>query len=307
MQLNTILPYAFKGLSSLKSRVTYTLGFIVMALLLFQCTPEGLGFDEAITLETEVRANTCDTDIPNDFEIVYETSFENASIRNAHTLKLDIPHWFEYAASHQSDGGKGNGLGGARMWVDKNQANTGSKSIGLELFDIEKSRRAEFVIFPENIVGKEYYVSYWLYIPEDWGLYEPNINWDWFEIGNPFTTQGRPYSGIYISNPDKRQKKYTVSLGGRHENGQQYSGGDVRMEIPKGKWFHVYYYVKRDKRNGAVKLWFDGQLIGEKTGFPTMHSGKSNFAINVAKIYHERGDKTPKKIWIDDLVLYTKK
>lgn len=247
---------------------------------------------------------TLGTDSPAPPTLVYETSFEEVEKKNRQQLTWEFPHWFEFAAMHQEDGGIGSGNTGARMWVDTTLAHSGAKSIGLELYNIERSRRAEFIIYPKDYLGKEYYISYWLYLPSDWGLFEPNIDWDWYEIGNPYSSVGVPYSAIHISNPDANQQYFTVSLELRNEAGIKSSAGEKQLLLPKGRWFEVYYYVKRDQENGAIKLWLDGALIAEKTGFPTMHSSSNNFSISIAKIYYERGDKTPHELWIDDLKLY---
>lgn len=242
--------------------------------------------------------------IPSSFVKVYETSFENVASKNAHQLVWDFPHWFEYAARHREDGGKGNGIGGARMWVDNARAHTGRKSIGLEVFDIERSRRSQFLIFPKKYVNKEYYISYWLFLPSDWGLFDSTINWDWFEIGNPYFSNGEPYAAVFISKPDEKQKYFTVSLGIRDQERKLSTVGEKRILLPKNRWFQVCYYVRRDKKNGEVSVWFDGQLIAEKSGFPTANTSHDNFTVSIAKIYHERGDKVAHKLWIDDFTLY---
>lgn len=131
--------------------------------------------------------------VPNDlprppaaFTAVYATSFEGVRTQDAHRLAWDMPHWFEFAARHREDGGHGDGEGGARMWVETAFARTGSNCIGMELFDIATSRRCEFVIYPEEWVGNEYYVECWLHLPATWGLFAPRIEWGWYELANPY-------------------------------------------------------------------------------------------------------------------------
>jgi hypothetical protein len=242
--------------------------------------------------------------IPPEFSKVYETSFEDVTVEDPHTLSWDMPHWIEYAAMHQEDGGTGDGEGGGRVWMEDTIVRTGQKSLGLELFDIEQSRRTELAIFPEDYLGAEHYVSLWLYLPEDWGLFEPDIDWDWYEMADVYSAGGAPYGALYIRNPDPNQEYFDVALGGRHEDHTQWSEPDVNLQIPKGRWFRVVYYVLRDREAGAAKLWFDGQLIGEVSGHPTQHSTNDTFQISIAKIYHERGDTVPHQLWIDDLALY---
>ena len=244
--------------------------------------------------------------IPRTFARVHRTSFEEVKQKDAHRLDWDFPHWFEFAAMHREDGGKGDGNSGARMWVEAKRAHSGKQSIGLALFDIERSRRCEFVVYPGGLVGREYFASYWLYLPADWGLFEPNIDWDWYEIGNPYSTSGAPYSAIHIKRPDEKQETFEVGLGGRRESGKGYSVGFKRIRLPKGEWFHVVTYVRRDRNDGAVRLWLNGQLLAAGEGFPTMHSTRDRHTMSIAKIYHERGDKTPHRLWIDDFELYTR-
>ncbi len=251
-------------------------------------------------------SDTTGLGIPEDFDLVYETSFEEVKAKNRHGLDWDFPHWVEYAAMHREDGGLGNGMGGGRLWVEEKKAHTGEKSIGLALHDIEKSRRAELTIFPQNYLSEAYFVSYWVYLPGDWGLFDPSIDWDWFEIGNPFISGGTPYAAIHITSPDTQQEFYTINLDVRNEEGKMNTYGKKRMRLPKERWFNIRYYVHRDRENGAIKLWFDDQLIGEQSGIPTMRSTTKDFTISIAKIYHEIGDTSQHQLWIDDLQLFTK-
>lgn len=247
--------------------------------------------------------------VPEGFVMAYSTSFEDVEKKTKNTLDWDFPHWFEFAAMHRQDGGSGNGNGGAWFWVDTELGHTGSKSIGLEVYDIEKSRRSEFLIFPEGYIdiGKEYYVSFYLYFPEDFGLYEPNINWDWLELGDPFHSGRNPYGALFLTKPDDAQENFNVTLGVRNEEGVMSLMGDQRMPLRKGQWIQVDYYVRLDKYDGAIKIWFDDVLIADRSGFPTEHSQENDFKLSIAKIYHERGDKVKKRLWIDDLAIYTKR
>jgi|GEM_PF-3243337 len=306
-------------LSSITKHRVRFLAFLAFSLGLFSCNPDSWNpWDIDISNPPEDPVEDppagpsndeigCPSDVLNAMEEVVSTSFDSAEKLNDNNLSWDFPHWFEFAAMHQADGGSGDGLGGAHMWVDSEHFRSGGRSIGMEVFDIEKSRRAEFVLIPNSIVGKEYCVSYWVYLPENWGLYDPTINWDWFEIGNPYSAGGAPYSAIYIGSPDENQQFFSVWLGGRNKEGEMFGTSRKRMVLPKGRWFQVSYYVKRDTKDGEVKVWFDDELIGERSGFPTVDPNNSKFTISIAKIYHERGDKTPHKMWIDDLTIYSSK
>jgi len=243
---------------------------------------------------------------PAGFVKVYESSFEGLTTQNAHRLNWDMPHWFEFAARHKEDGGLGDGEGGAHMWVEASFARSGTNCIGLELFDIQRSRRCEFVLYPGQLVKQQYYLSCWLYIPTNWGLFAPHIDWDWYELANPYSHAGQPYSSVHIRNPDPTQHWYTVALAGRDKRGKGFTIAAQRVELPKGRWFHLAYYVRHHTKNGAVALWFDGRFIGERSGFSTAHRSKNKpLTISIAKIYHERSDTVPHQLWIDDLEIHT--
>jgi len=243
---------------------------------------------------------------PARFVKVYESSFEGVTTQDAHRLNWDMPHWFEFAACHKQDGGTGSGEGGARMWVESAFARSGTNCIGLELFDIQRSRRCEFVIYPSQLVNQSYYLSCWLYLPATWGLFAPDIDWDWYELANPYSHAGMPYAAVHIRNPDPTQHWYTVALAGRDKRGKAFTIAEQRLELPKGCWFHLACYVRHHKQNGAVALWFDGRLIGERSGFTTAHrSKKKPLTVSIAKIYHERSDTVPHQLWIDDPEIYT--
>lgn len=242
--------------------------------------------------------------IPAHFEMVASTSFEDVRKINDHEMNWDIRHWVEFAAMHRQDGGSGNGEGGARFWIAGNRAHSGNKSIGLEVSDIEQSRRAELLIYPEDLVGKEYFVSYYLFIPNNFGLFEPNIDWDWMEIAAPFAG-GLPYAAFFITNPDNAQKNFDLALSMRGVNNKMSDISKTRMELPKNRWVKVEYYVKRDVRDGEIRFWFDGELFGEAKGIQTLNPDNTvDFQISLAKVYYERGDKRAKKIWMDDVEIW---
>ena len=244
--------------------------------------------------------------VPESFVVFASTSFEGMTKIDEHRLDWDFPHWFEYAAMHREDGGEGDGEGGARMWVDTEKSRTGVASIGMELSDIRRSRRAEFAIFLDGLPSDEYFLSYWLYLDDEWGLFHPRGE-DWYEIGNPYSFGGRPYSAIWIYSPDAEQKVFAVELGGRHADGSKYHAGRKKgFELPRNRWFQIVSYVKLDETSGAVRLWIDGDLVGSVSGIPTRDRKDARLGASVAKIYHDREDKVPKRIWIDDLEIYAK-
>ncbi len=56
-----------------------------------------------------------------------------------------------------------------------------------------------------------------------------------------------------------------------------------------------------------MKFWFNGELIAEGTNLETMSTSTSQFNMSLLKIYHERGDKSAKRLWLDDLEFYAPK
>ncbi len=243
--------------------------------------------------------------VPASFRRVLAADFEGVAKADGHRLDWPVPHWFEFAARHREDGGKGNGEGGARMWVESGKARSGKRCIGLELKDIARSRRAEFAVFLDDVVADEYFLSYWLQVDTDWGLHHPQGK-DWYEIGNPCSAGGAPYAAIWLSAPDADQATYSLELGGRDAAGKPYHAGKHRgINLPRERWFQVVAHVRLDPSNGMVRVWWDGALVGEAVGVPTRPAaGGARKQASIAKIYHDRADRVPKRIWVDDLSVY---
>lgn len=291
-----------------------------LLFLVFSCQPDFFFPDLYCTsCETELETNLEDGQwpfrtapypddyVPDGFELVYETDFEGVQKIDDHLLDWDFPHWFEFAAQHTEDGGEGDGEGGGYFWVDSIVTHGGQASIGIELFDIEQSRRAEFILYPDEILEKEYFVSYWLFVPGTFGLFNSEGGWDWFEIFNPFHSGGLPYGAFILTDPDSTQDVFNLSMLVRKADGASETFGDIRKELVKERWVRVAFYVKRDPVDGAVKVWYDGYLLVDQEGIPTENPelDEEDFNISIAKVYHERLDDTPHQIWVDDLEIYT--
>jgi len=236
--------------------------------------------------------------------LVFQTDFENTEKDGEHHLNLSIDTWFEYG-----------GDGGARMWVegvdqisDEITCHSGSRCIGMELTDITKSRRSEFVIFPQSLVGDELFVSGWYYLPSDWGLHAPDIDWNWYGILQ-ITHNNPPDYWPYI-----QLEIYDNAIGGgydvfdvgaklRDPDGIASSlGGVENFTLPRGKWFNIKWYLLRHKTNGKIRIWVDEQLILDKSVISTKHI--DDYYIEISKIYHETTDTTTHQIWFDDLEIY---
>ena len=239
--------------------------------------------------------------------LVYDTDFTNVAKQDTHHLNMgQIADYFAF-------GGDG---GGASMWMEGLDRNTpgitchsGSRCVGMELTNITKSRRAEFNIMNlQNLVKNELFVSVWLYLPADWNLHSGHD--DWYEIVNPFFTGDptyNPYTAVHIYPIDNiSPSAFHLSFDGEDSSGTFISHADyASYSLPRGQWFNVQYYVYRDVSNGIDRVWIDGNLIFDVSGFSTQNPSISAWFTTPAKIYYSTADTfTPYRIWVDDLEIY---
>jgi hypothetical protein len=233
---------------------------------------------------------------------VFQTDFETVTKQTANTLNLGVPNWFEFG-----------GDGGASMWMEGLDrvtpgitCHSGSRCVGMELTDISKSRRSEFNIYPSSLVGNTLYVSVWLYLPGDWQLHSAT---DWYELVNPFFTDGgtyNPYAAFHIGQSDLTKAVFSSSLDVRDINGNLVTVGSVPvLPLPRGRWFNLQYYLYRDTANGVMMVWIDGALIYNVSGVQTMNPSVASWFTTIAKIYYDTSDKfSPYRLWVDDLAIY---
>jgi MYXO-CTERM domain-containing protein len=181
----------------------------------------------------------------------------------------------------------------------------GAQEFRLEVFDITQSRRAEFDIFPDALVDDEFFASVWLYLPENWSLNVPGIDWNWYELANPFSSGGAPYSAIHIVQPDIDEAVFDLSIDFRDDSGVMRVLDRVDdFPLPRGRWLNVAWYVYRSATDGQQRVWLDGVLVSYQRGFNTINPDSDSFYTIIAKIYHETGDTVPHQLWVDDLELY---
>lgn len=237
-------------------------------------------------------------------EPIFSTSFEDTTKLSENKLDLSVDNWFEFGDSNQT----------ARMWVDNSRGHTGSKSIGLEITDPTVSRRAEFNLMQmSQWAGDEITVSVWQYLPADYNLNAPNIDWNWHEFYVLYGEYSSAfpqdhYLRLTITQPDITQKIFNLGLGGRTPNGVgqtgiQYSYGTINnFQLPRGEWFNIRSYLKRDETNGAAKVWINDQLVFDESGIQTKVF--SDYHITVGKIYNETTDTTTHQMWVDDVQVY---
>jgi hypothetical protein len=233
----------------------------------------------------------------------YGTDFQNVTKRDAYHLNMGIENEFVFG-----------GDGGASMWMEGLDrvtpgfsCHSGSRCVGMELTDISKSRRNEFDITDlQNFIGAELYVSVWLYLPGDWQLHSAT---DWYELMNPFFTDGgtyNPYAAFHIGQSDLTKAVFSSTLDMRDINGNLVTVGSVPvLPLPRGRWFNLQYYVLRDATNGVMMVWIDGALIYNVSGVQTMNPSVASWFTTIGKIYYDTSDTfSPYRLWVDDLAIY---
>jgi hypothetical protein len=242
----------------------------------------------------------------------FSTNFDETHFTSPHELNLSLRNWFEFAAMHAEDGGRGSGEGGAAARIVETDAHSGQRSLLLELFDIEKSRRSEFNLWPPEEIADEFSASFWLKFPVDFGLHAPDIDWNWMEFcvlaSEEIATNGGTrwdYLRLMLHLPDSAKPEFAISLGGRRgaERKQFSLGRAENFALPRGRWFNVHYCIERHPEHGRVKVWVDGNLLFDFQKIPTTEAG-APCRISPAKIYHETTDKSPKKLFVDAVTIW---
>jgi hypothetical protein len=235
---------------------------------------------------------------------VYRTDFEDVTKKDAHSLNMTIPNWFEF----QGDGGAAMWMEGLDRTTPGINCHSGSRCVGMELADITKSRRNEFDIVDLESLGilNEYYVSVWLYLPVDWRLHTPG---NWYEIVNAGTNGPTflPGVAVHLSQPDITKDIFDLDLDARGTDSvlRNYAHTS-NYPLPRGRWFNLQYYVFLDPTNGIVKVWIDGTLVLHTEHIPTKNLSESP-KTTVGKIYYDTRDVfSPYRIWVDDLEIYNR-
>ena len=248
--------------------------------------------------------------------LVYSTDFENVVKVTDTNLNMSIPNYFDFTGDNAS------------MWVEGLDRHTpgmtshsGNRSIGIEVIN---GYRAEFNLLDlQNIVGKDYSVSVWLYLPKDWALHlADDNNPDWYAICDTFMASAQatptpfyPYNEVYISqaNIGENPPDFNLESDIRDNTGSGLSitplGGNVtnlnHFPLPLGQWFNLKYYVERSVLNGVVKIWVNDVLIANQNGVKTESANNKDFFTTIGKIYHDSNDTYEGyKIWVDDLQIY---
>ena len=189
-------------------------------------------------------------------------------------------------------------------------SHSGSRCVGMELIDITKSRRNEFVIshLDQNpLVDDELFISVWLYLPADWRLHLKE--WNWYEIANPFNTgepNFLPYSSIHIHQPNNLSDTFNLAFEITNGSGKITLKEIPKYSLPRGRWFNLQYYILCHETNGIMRIWIDGELLFDGNNIPTKNPSVAEWFTVIAKIYYEKSDTfSPYQIWVDDLEIWS--
>jgi hypothetical protein len=244
-------------------------------------------------------------------KLIFKTDFENIVKTDPHHISLPIVHRFTFTDGYGSVWMEGLDRTGGPT------PHSGSRCVGMELTAIDpSSARNEFNILDLNsLVGSELFVSVWLYLPADWGLF--STDWNWYELANPQTSpyaaNYAPYWALHIVKPPL----YCIDIDMRDHNNVLHTmaetplGSVVRdpppYPLPRGRWFNLEYYVRRGSTrtstDGAVKVWIDGRIVCDFSNVQT--GGGENWGTCPADIYGSLVESAmPYRIWVDDLEIW---
>lgn len=189
-------------------------------------------------------------------------------------------------------------LAGAFYDIVTDRVHSGTKSLYLELSDVTKNRRNQLNIYSGELFGDAVYVSVWLFLPADWALYGSS---KWYELANPC------YGNDMTTRLHIYQREDGTFFWRLFNSPPGYDPQDIDVynydvELPRGRWFKLSYYVKRGIEDGRCIVWIDDKLLFDLSG--NTGSPDQMYATVVAKIYHTQSDYTTHQLWVDDLELH---
>lgn len=274
------------------------------------------------TTTTTTSSTTTTTPTTN---LVYSSDFETMTRKDSLHVNMGIDNYQDYE-------------GGGTWWIEGLERTTsqvagqsfachsGTRCMGLEVRNhsiVGGTPRSEFnIMHMQNVVGNEFYVSVWLYLPADFQLHSDNINFYWYSIGDIFMSDQtatpvafNPYSEIHIHQSSlATPPDFSVDPDIRDNLGSGLIitplATNPHFPLPRGRWFNLKFYVYRDVTNGIIKMWMDGILVcnvtvNSSSPIKTRNANDNAFFITVGKIYYEPSDSYPLyQIWIDDLQIY---
>lgn len=215
--------------------------------------------------------------------------------------------------------------GPTKVWIEDGSQSgipmrrgAGTKVLGQEVLPSNTSSpRNEFDVYLQSVgISQKAFVSTWLYLPSNFKLTVPNINWNWFEIVNPMcandpSTGYYPKVAEYIGQPDitKMQFQLTASVNYAPDTPNRVAmppGIYNWAGFPRGQWFNLKWFV--DRTTGTAEVWIslDGvhdTMFGYITGQNLMGNVNSWFT-EVSKIYGSLNG-LDYKIWSDGFEIWT--
>lgn len=239
-------------------------------------------------------------------ELIIKENFENAEwvIGDGTTdhsrLNLPIPHHFVFQ-----------GVGGARAWIETDFAHSGSKCIGMHLYDVSKSRRNAFAILDaQDVVGDEYTMRVWHRLNPDFRLGSPTNTW-YVTLGimtdypTPESSGGYYPNYVIMLNQGSADHLFDVLLFNRKlDNSISVPAVIYDYPLPRGRFFQWEAYLLRHPTDGKIKVKLNGETLFDLEGIPTKFYSQSYF-IQPAKIYHSTDDPLEHYTWIGDLELWS--
>jgi len=262
--------------------------------------------------------------IPSGFILKYSTGFENVFKTSSTHLNMSVDNYLDTAGV------------GSCMWIEGLDRNTqsftphsGSRSLGLQVNStISETHRSQLDVYIASLITTdEYYYKGYYFLPSNWQMNTSDaavVAGDYYSIADPFqcfpnfTPQieievhpgrsGNAWNGQYDLDITWRG-----SLPG--QSGTWFPQWVHNPNFPwmglRGRWFPIEWWVKMDSsltstpnNDGAVKIWVDGRLVCDMSGYPILR--QSGEYITIGKIYYGSMDLTPKKLWVDDVEIYGK-
>jgi hypothetical protein len=216
---------------------------------------------------------------------VYSTDFEDVTRTDANRLNMGINNSIVF----QGDGGAAIWIEGLDRVTPNIQCHSGTRCLGMELFDITKSRRNEFNIEPLNsLAGDQIFVSVWLYLPSDWQTHTPSGT-SWYSLAVLYYPASGvstgPYGVIYIKQTPPSPNFILQVVNVEPSTHPDYLYINNNFPLPRGRWFNLQYYVLRSATNGRVIVWLDGQLLVDASGYDNRGTS-TDWLTTPAKIYY---------------------
>jgi len=200
----------------------------------------------------------------------------------------------------------------ARVAIVNDASAMGGKVLELEVYPGMPTRdRCDVNLWIQDLgITDEFYVDSRLKLRSDYDLEPPHdypIWSPWHEIIDVFSEwKASSYYYYMPLHVGMSGDNFTFALSLRYAHADLGTLETIWIEsktvqLPRGEFFHLRYYILRHPTNGAVKVWIDNTLVFDISGVPTMLN--EDFFTTVEKVYG--GEVLPeKKIWCDQIRIY---